>query len=175
MLHPFIKVQLMLYVVMLGGSHPRAKIEVHDIVFAAADSLEATFAQLREQWFGNAKGLHIDSWMAVDGVERWRVEMSPLAPKPESNRLFFINLGGYVSHVFGEAHHYILVVAQDAREAKSKGRSHMLKQWKGAHTDGVLDIDDCLPIDQVGGRFVHLVEAEHEGVTVKNDYIVLSR
>lgn len=30
----------MLYVVMLGGRHPRANIEVHDVLFAQADSLE---------------------------------------------------------------------------------------------------------------------------------------
>ena len=36
----------MLFVVMLGGKHPRAKIEVHDVVFAVADSLEATWALL---------------------------------------------------------------------------------------------------------------------------------
>ena len=59
----------MLFVVMLGGKHPRARIEVHDVVFAVADTLEATYPQLRDAWFGSPKGVHIDSWMAVDGVE----------------------------------------------------------------------------------------------------------
>ncbi len=85
---------MMLFVVMLGGKHPKAKIEVHDVVFAAADSLEATYPQLRESWFGSSTGLHIDAWMAVDGIEDWKVELSPLAPKPGSPRLFFLNLGG---------------------------------------------------------------------------------
>ncbi|MFP3831227.1 DUF1543 domain-containing protein, partial [Pseudomonas sp. SIMBA_021] len=30
----------MLYVVMLRGRHPGAKIEVHDVVFAQADTFE---------------------------------------------------------------------------------------------------------------------------------------
>ena len=47
----------MLFVVMLGGKHPRAKIEVHDVVFAIADSLEATYPQLRQGWFGSPAGL----------------------------------------------------------------------------------------------------------------------
>uniref|UniRef100_UPI0018FE052A DUF1543 domain-containing protein n=1 Tax=Pseudomonas bohemica TaxID=2044872 RepID=UPI0018FE052A len=89
------------------------------------------------------------------------------------NRLYFINLGGYEAQVFGEAHHYLLVVARNKREATAKGKRHMLNQWTKAHTDGVLDIDDCLPIDEVSGRFVHLVEGPHNGVTQENDYIVI--
>ena len=163
----------MLFVVMLGGKHPRAKIEVHDVVFAIADSLEATYPQLRQGWFGNPAGLHIDAWMRVDGVEGWRVELSPLAPLPGSPRLYFINLGGYEANTFGEAHHYLLVVAQDKNQAKSRAKQHMLKHWQQAHTDALLDVDDCLPIDQVSGRYIHLVEGEHRGVIQHNDYIVI--
>ena len=97
--------------------------------------------------------------MAVDGVDRWRVELSPLAPFPGSPRLYFINLGGYESQTFGEAHHYLLVVAKDKREAMSKGKRQALAHWSQTHTDAVLDVDDCLPIDKVSGRYVHLVEA----------------
>lgn len=164
----------MLFIVMLGGNHPRARIEVHDVAFVVADSLEAAYPQLRQDWFGSPKGLHIDSWMAVDGVEKWRVELSPLAPAADSHRLYFINLGGYESHVFGESHHCLLVVARDKREAISKGKRYMLSHWTQAHTDGVLDIDDCLPVDAVGGRFVHLVEGPHNGIVQRNDYIVIS-
>ena len=163
----------MLFVVMLGGKHPRAKIEVHDVVFAIADSLEATYPQLRQGWFGNPAGLHIDAWMRVDGVDGWKVELSPLAPLPGSPRLYFINLGGYEPNTFGEAHHYLLVVAQDKNQAKSRAKQHMLKHWQQAHTDVLLDVDDCLPIDHVSGRYIHLVEGEHRGVIQHNDYIVI--
>ena len=70
----------MLYVVMLGGRHPRAKIEVHDVVFAVAESLEGTYSQLREGWFGSPAGMHIDSWMAVDGVEGYKLAFTDQAP-----------------------------------------------------------------------------------------------
>lgn len=163
----------MLFIVMLGGKHPRAKIEVHDVAFVAADSLEATYPQLREGWFGNSVGLHIDAWMAIDGVDEWKVELSPLAPRSGSRRLFFINLGGYEKGAFGEAHHYLLVVARDRREAMSKGKRQMLAHWTQAHTDAVLDVDDCLPIDELSGRYVHLVEGKHSGVIQRNDYIAI--
>jgi hypothetical protein len=163
----------MLFVVMLGGKHPKAKIEVHDVAFVVADCLEAAYSQLRQGWFGSQAGLHIDAWMAVDGVEDWKVELSTLAPQPGSPRLYFINLGGYESRAFGEAHHYLLVVARNKREATSKGKRHMLTHWAQAHTDTVLDVDDCLPIDEVSGRYVHLVEGLHGGITQRNEYIVL--
>ncbi|MFJ5298640.1 DUF1543 domain-containing protein [Pseudomonas sp. NPDC088368] len=164
----------MLFVVMLGGKHPRAKIEVHDVVFVVADSLEQAYPQLRDGWFGSPKGVHIDSWMAVNGVENSRVEFSSLAPSPDSPRLYFINLGGYESQTFGEAHHYLLVVAKDKREAMAKGKRQPLSHWTQAHTDTVLDVDDCLPIDEVSGRYVHLIDGPHAGIVQRNDYILLS-
>jgi hypothetical protein len=163
----------MLFVVMLGGKHPKAKIEVHDVAFVVAQSLEAAYPQLRQSWFGKAAGLHIDAWMAVDGVENYKVQISPLAPRSGSPRLYFINLGGYDSQVFGEAHHYLLVVANDKNQAKFKGKQQLLAQWSKPHTDAVMDIDDCLPIDLVDGRYIHLVEGEHSGVVQRNDYITI--
>ena len=163
----------MLFVVMLGGKHPRAKIEVHDVAFVVADTLKDAYPQLRESWFGSQQGLHIDSWMQVEGVEQWKVELSPLSPKPGSPRLYFINLGGYEARVFGEAHHYLLVVAQNKTQAKARGRTQTLKHWSQPHTDALMDVDDCLPIDQVSGRYIHLIQGDHGGVTQRNDYIVL--
>ncbi len=163
----------MLLVIMLGGKHPRAKIEVHDVAFVVADSLSAAYPELRQGWFGSPAGLHIDAWMQVDGVDQWKVELSPLAPRPDAPRLYFINLGGYEQQTFGEAHHYLLVVAQNKTEAKAKGKQQMLRHWQKPHTDALLDVDDCLPIDFASGRYIHLVEGPHKGVMQRNDYIVL--
>lgn len=165
----------MLFVVLLGGKHPKAKVEVHDVAFVVADTLQAAYPALREAWFGSAAGLHIDGWMKVDGVEGWKVELSPLAPTPGSPRLYFINLGGYERQVFGEAHQYLLVVAHNKAEAKAKGKARVRSHWLKPHTDALMDVDDCLPIDLVDGRYIHLLEAPHQGVVQRNDYIVLSK
>lgn len=37
----------MLFAVLMGGKHPKAKIEVYDVVFAVADRLDQTYDQLR--------------------------------------------------------------------------------------------------------------------------------
>ncbi|MGY2288608.1 DUF1543 domain-containing protein [Pseudomonas sp. SDO528_S397] len=163
----------MLFVVMLGGKHPRAKIEVHDVVFAVANTLQDAYPQLRDAWFASPKGVHVDAWMEVDGVDGWKVQLSHLAPNAGDPRLYFLNLGGYEPGSFGEAHHYRLVVARSAKEAAAQGKRQMLATWTQPHTDAVLDIDDCLPIDLVDGRYIHLVQAPHRPVVQRNDYIVL--
>ncbi|WP_213880563.1 DUF1543 domain-containing protein [Pseudomonas sp. dw_358] len=162
-----------LHVVMLGGRHPRASIEVHDVVFVVAPDLQSAYPQLREAWFGSAKGVHIDAWMRVDGVDAWKVQMSDLAPGAHEPRLYFINLGGYEPGVFGEAHHYLLVVATDKAAARTQARSRMIKGWQQGHVDALLEVDDCIPIDQVGGRYVQLLKGPHQGIEVGCDYIVL--
>lgn len=163
----------MLYVVMLGGRHPRASIEVHDVLFAHADSLEQTYPHLRQAWFGSPKGLHIDAWLEVDGIDTYRVELSHLAPGPDDPRLFFINLGGYERDVFGEAHRYLLVVAQNKVEAKQLCKQRMQAGWLKPHTDAVLEVDDCLPVDRADGRYVHLVAGAHKGIRQRSDYILI--
>ena len=39
--------------------------------------------------------------------------------------------------------------------------------------DAVLDVDDCLPIDWVNDRYVHLIEGPHAGLRQYSDYILL--
>lgn len=165
---------LRLFVVMLGGRHARANTEVHDVVFAVAPSIEQTWPQLRQQWFGEAAGLHLDSWMSVDGIEQWQVRLSPRAPVEDSPRLYFVNLGGYVEGEFGEAHSYLLVVAADAVEAKRKALAQAAAQWIKPHRDALLEVDSCLPVGPIGGLHVQLIQGQHAGIRCQSDYIVIS-
>jgi hypothetical protein len=165
----------MLFVILLGGRHPKAKIEVHDVVFVNAQNLEGTFDDLRQEWFGDQNGLHIDSWMQVDGVEGWRVEFSDLAPAPGGPHLYFINVGGYDSKAFGEAHDYMLLVANSKAEAHAKSKLMMSDRWSERHTDAIFDVDDCLPVFSVSGRYINLVKGDSRGVLRFNKYIVIPR
>ena len=54
-----------LFMVYLGGSAPKANIEVHDIQFVVADKIEDTYDQLKSNWFGNITGLHLDSYKEI--------------------------------------------------------------------------------------------------------------
>ncbi len=166
-----------LFIVMLGGRHARANTEVHDVVLAVGDSLEDIYPQLKSAWFGEQKGLHIDAWMKVSGLEfenkKYQIQWSNAQPNASEQKLWLINLGGYDAHEFGELHRYVLVVAQNAKAAKEKGKANFAQHWQKQHTDRVLDVDDCIAIDHVYGRYVQLREGEFKQEYWENTYLTL--
>ncbi|MBV2129855.1 DUF1543 domain-containing protein [Arsukibacterium indicum] len=162
----------MLYMVMLGGSHPKANTELHDVVFVAGDNLEQTYPQLRALWFAAPEGLHIDAWMSIAGVDAYAVSLSD-TPAKAGPKLFFINLGGYVGSVFGEDHRYLVVAAENKAEAKKIAKQQLSLKWDKPHTDNVFEIEQCVAVEQVAGRYIQLHPAAHNGCYFENDYIVI--
>ncbi|MDX1537870.1 DUF1543 domain-containing protein [Arsukibacterium sp.] len=162
----------MLYMVMLGGTHPKANIELHDVVFVAGDNLQQTYSQLRTLWFAAPEGLHIDAWMAISGVGSYAVNLVD-APPETGPTLFFINLGGYVGSVFGEDHRYLVLAADNKAEAKKLAKQQLSLKWDKPHTDNIFEIEQCLAIEQVAGRYIQLNPAPHDGCYFENDYIVI--
>lgn len=185
----------MLYMVLVGGHHARAKIELHDVLFVDAPApdvsvrdavsagvdvdagllLQSSYDSLHQQWFGTANSLHIDGWMAVDGVDGYQIRLCDVAPKAGDLRLFFINLGGYQPQVFGEDHRYLLLVAPDLASARTLAKQRRPAGWSSPHTDAVWDIDDCLPIDTVDGRYVQLHAYSHLPLLWQNCYLPIGR
>ena len=167
-----------LFIVMLGGRHARANTEVHDVVLAVGDSLEDVYPQLKNAWFGEQKGLHIDAWAQIYGVafegKNYQIQFTDAAPNQADQKLYLLNLGGYDAREFGELHRYVLVVAQNAMVAKQRGKAYFAQHWQKQHTDRVLDVDDCIAIDQVHGRYVQLIEGEFSGNQWENTYLMLN-
>ncbi|MHA3893530.1 DUF1543 domain-containing protein [Acinetobacter sp. GXMZU3951] len=167
-----------LFVVMLGGRHQRANTEVHDVVAVWGDSLEATFPQLRQAWFAEQKGLHIDAWMKINTVESegqyYQIRLSNTAPQPDAPKLFLINLGGYDAQEFGELHRYVLIVANNAQQAKQRAKLHFAQQWQKPHTDRVLEVDDCIALAQVENQYIHLELATPQKNDWENTYLLLN-
>lgn len=166
-----------LFIVMLGGRHARANTEVHDVVIVVGDSLRDTYPQLKNAWFGEQKGLHIDAWAQINGVAfegiKYRLQFVDAAPNQSDQKLFLINLGGYDAREFGELHRYVLVVAQNEMVAKQRGKDYFSTNWQKQHTDRVLDVDDCISIDQIHGRYVQLVEDNFNDNHWENTYLMI--
>jgi hypothetical protein len=166
-----------LFIVMLGGRHARANTEVHDVVLAVGDALQDIYPQLKQAWFAEQKGLHIDAWAQINGItfegKQYRLQFGNAAPKQTDEKLWLINLGGYDAREFGELHRYVLVVAQNARLARQHGKTRLLGHWQKPHTDRVLEVDDCIVIDQVHGRYVQLIEGSFAGNRWENTYLVI--
>jgi hypothetical protein len=59
-----------LFLVYLGGGAPKSNIELHDGQFVAGETIEDTFEQLRQRWFGTVKGLHLDTYLEIRPFNR---------------------------------------------------------------------------------------------------------
>lgn len=162
-----------LYMVMLGGQHPGARVELHDIVFTAVDDqLERKYAQLKSLWFGDKKQVHIDGWMRLSGCGEHRIVLTP-TPIQQEEKLYFFNLGGYCADVFGEDHRYGVVVAKDAQRAKWAAKRQASGLWQLPHKDNLIEVDQCMLVDKVGDWHVSLVKEPHQGIYFENCYIPL--
>ncbi|QNH51785.1 DUF1543 domain-containing protein [Acinetobacter venetianus] len=166
-----------LFMVMLGGRHAKANTEVHDVVMAIGETLPEITPQLKQAWFGELKGLHIDAWAQFTGVQsqgvKYQIHFSDAAPSASDEKLYLINLGGYVPNIFGELHSYHLVVATDSTNAKQLGKQYIEQHWHKPHTDRVVDVDDCIAIDHVAGRYIQLVQGEFNPTIWENTYLTI--
>ena len=132
-----------LFLVVLGGRTAGAHIELHDVRFVAGRTIEDTLPELRRQWFGSRRGLHLDSWMAVRFVDGYRVELRP-EPFAGPERLWFVNMGGYDPRQLAELHAFGLFVATSPQAAKAAARRRFLPAALERHKDDICGVEDAL-------------------------------
>lgn len=135
----------LLHLVVLGGRAEGANVELHDVRLVAAPSLEAAIPQLRRQWFGRRRGLHIDSFVVIRHVDGCRIALRP-GPPAGPERLWLVNLGGYDPAQLAELHQVGVVVAPTAAAAKERALRRWLLAAAQRHRDDLLAVDDCLAI-----------------------------
>ena len=156
--------ETLLFLAVLGGRAPGCHIELHDVRFVAAATIEAAIPALRRQWFGRREGLHLDAWMAVRAVDGWTVTLRREPGAPRSERLWFVNLGAYRPDSLAELHHFGLVVARSAQAAKAAAKRRWLRGALQQHKDDLWAVDDCLALEQLellGGERWHVALEPH--------------
>ncbi len=167
-----------LFAVFVGGDHPRANIEVHDLRFVIGETLEATIPQLRAGWWGAPSTLHIDGYAELDIVEGWQVELVPgPAPAAACRTLWFVNLGGYTPELFGEQHNYQFLAGSDKAEVWKRARA-LSPGWTARHKDNFVSVDAMIEVnDLLSGEGFHVrLETKGAGETtlrLVSDYIRL--
>jgi hypothetical protein len=135
-----------LFAIFVGGDHPRATIEVHDLRFTVAESLEATIPALRSAWWGKPSSLHIDGYAELTEVDGWQVDLVPgAAPASTGRRLWFVNLGGYTPGLFGEQHNYLFLAGADKAEVWSRARA-LSPEWTSRHKDNFVSVDEVIDV-----------------------------
>lgn len=148
-----------LFIVYLGGSAPKANIELHDIQFVVADKIEDTYQQLISNWFGDTKGLHLDSYKHIQGADGYKISLKETPALGQKN-VYFVNLGGYQKDKLNELHEFALLVASNPNEAKNKAKKVLLTDASHQHKDNLMEVDDCLKINCINGMYIHLEPTE---------------
>jgi hypothetical protein len=166
-------IQTKLFAIYLGGRAPRSNTELHDVVFLAAESIEASYYQIMDKWFGDPRRLHIDSWLELRVVEGYSIILQKQPPKA-GKKLYFINLGAYLPGLFTEVHANAFVVAENELEVKRRAKGELLRGAQSVHTDDLYDIDDCLEVAEVDGWHINLVPTqENPPLEPNNGYHVI--
>ncbi|WP_099180999.1 DUF1543 domain-containing protein [Gluconobacter frateurii] len=151
---------LKLYVFYLGGNAPGANIEVHDVQFAVAEKPEDAYPSLGERWFGIRNSLHVDAYGEVSWADGYAVTLSTTKPTSDKT-LYFINMGGYAPDELKEEHAFTFLVASSEAEAKAKAKTCLLVGYDHQHRDNFMEVDDCLPLQQLDGLYITLTPQEN--------------
>jgi hypothetical protein len=152
-----------LFVIYIGGSHSQSLIELHDMRFMVANTIEETYEALRQSWWGIPTSLHLDAWGILHHVDGHNILVSEKPPQNKTaNKLYFVNLGGYDKHQFTELHENLFVVARDEDEAKKRA-VQQINQRESPHRDYLHEVDTLLDLSSLlteHHHYVHLVETE---------------
>ena len=146
---------LSLFIVVLGGRSLKSNIEIHDVRWVVGESIEDTFPELRKQWLGKRRGLHIDSYKCLKYVDGYKIAIDKsnkenlINPQSEEKSLWFINLGGYDPKKMYEEHEFTLVVAKKAKDAKKKAKENWQTNLKSKHNDDYSGIKNFEQVDDI--------------------------
>ena len=141
-----------LFMFYVGGDCGSSNIELHDIRFSVGETPEDCLDDLRQQWWGEPKSLHLDCWGAVEQVDGFDIILSAEAANDAPNKLFFVNLGGYDPGDFSELHKNVLVVAPDVKIAKQKALTQ-IGRWESPHKDRLLEIEKTVDVSALMERY----------------------
>jgi len=135
--------------ILLGCKPPGRHIEQHDVFFAIGHSLPDLLPQINAYWPQTEAKVHIDAWREVTYVDGYQIKVSlkgATAPAAKPQKLFFINLGGYLENKFEEQHYIILAVKENRAQA-SKEAKETLFYRENSIPGGVSHIDDKYGVD----------------------------
>ena len=154
-----------LFMFYIGGDCANSNIELHDVRFSIGETAEECRDDLRRQWWGEPKSLHLDCWGEIDQADGYDVILTRETQAPENGeKLFFLNLGGYDPREFGELHKNILLVAPDAKAATKKALQQ-IKSWTLPHKDNVFEVEKAIDVTELTSRYgyrLQLAKAKEE-------------
>jgi Domain of Unknown Function (DUF1543) len=139
-----------LFAIYVGGEVAGANIEVHDMRFVVAPSIRDTYDDLRRQWWGVPRSLHIDCWAEIDHADGFDLSLRP-EPYEGAENLYYVNLGGYDRTDFSEKHRNMFVVAESVTQAKTRAL-RAVRDWDTPHRDDLYEAEQAFALDGIVGE-----------------------
>lgn len=164
---------LKLFMLLLGSKGPGRHIEQHDIFFGIGASLKELVPDIKAFWRNTGTSLHIDGYREVNAVEGYEIKVIPKGEDftPSNNKLFFVNLGGYIADTLAEQHHIVLTVQPDKGPAIQESKktvfyragnmssTHVDDKY-GVDVDDIYNIQDLLSSDLKNKYHIQITPAE---------------
>ncbi len=163
-----------LFMLLLGCKPKGRNTEQHDTLFAIGNSLRDLIPQILNFW-PDAGTIHIDGWREVNMVDGYAVKIIDKNRLAGTNKLFFLNLGGYKKNEFEEFHYKMITVATDKAEAVKLSKqtafykhtgfkdaeSHIDDKY-GVDVDDIYEIKDILPQELKDKFSIHVGDTKTE-------------
>lgn len=145
-----------LFMVLIGCTPQGRCTEQHDIFFGIAEDLKDLVEDFKVFWPEAKDRLHIDAWRKVSYVSGYKITVVPKSDAPKTNRLFFLNLGGYKPGEFEEYHYKTLQVCATQAEAVKQAKDTTFYKHYGfegavSHIDDKygIDVDDIYNVEDI--------------------------
>lgn len=145
-----------LILVLVGCTPPGRHIEQHDIFLGIGDSIESLYPEIKAFWPEGR--VHIDAWREISGVDGYRISIAGKDNVSEtaSDKLFLLNLGGYLEGKFEEQHYLVLTVKPDKAAATRAAKATAFYRHNHfgnavSHIDDRygIDVDDIYEIEEL--------------------------
>lgn len=171
-----------LFFVLLGCKPIGRHTEQHDVFVGIGDTLADLLPQFEIFWPEATGKLHIDSWREVTRVGGFSISIVPKSGdvSPQTNHLFFLNLGGYKPGDLEEYHYKMLIVAADKGIAVQQAKASAFYQHTGfagaqSHIDDKygVDVDDIYEIEDILPASVkesYRIQIEKAGDNTENEF-----
>lgn len=144
---------------LLLGCKPEGRnTEQHDLFFGIGISLSDVKNDILDFWKEANGKIHIDGWREVQTVDGYKIEVvnKKDAIISRTEKLFFVNLGGYKQNEFEEFHYKLLTVTADKGTAIQKAKQTAFYKHTGfegatSHIDDKygIDVDDIYEIADI--------------------------
>jgi Domain of Unknown Function (DUF1543) len=147
-----------LFAVYLGGSIANCNIEAHDLVFVVADNIEQARPKLKQIWYGEKEGSHIDGYLELNYIDNYEVQISETKIESELN-LYFVNIGYILDNQLIEQHEFFFIPAMNPQDAETEAKSRIRTDPKKnfTHKDNLLAVDNCLEINSLIPQHINLI------------------